>query len=39
MLQEFTDTAIDFTETEDDGGGDGDETSTKPAPRSCGSCS
>ncbi len=25
MLQEFTDTAIDFTETEDDGGGDDDE--------------
>jgi type IV pilus assembly protein PilB len=25
MLQEFTDTAIDFTETEDDGGGDEDE--------------
>ena len=38
MLQEFTDTAIDFTETEDDGSGDGgggddvDETSA----RSCG---
>jgi type IV pilus assembly protein PilB len=26
MLQEFTDTAIDFTETEDDAGGDEDET-------------
>jgi type IV pilus assembly protein PilB len=26
MLQEFTDTAIDFTETEDDAGGDDDET-------------
>jgi type IV pilus assembly protein PilB len=33
MLQEFTDTAIDFTETEDDaGGGDGDDVDETSAP-------
>ena len=39
MLQEFTDTAIDFTETEDDAGGGRRRWSTRPAPRSCGWCS
>lgn len=32
VLQEFTDTAIDFTETIDDGGGDGDESDESSAP-------
>ncbi len=39
MLQEFTDTAIDFTETEEEAAATGTRTSTKPAPRSCGWCS
>jgi type IV pilus assembly protein PilB len=32
MLQEFTDTAIDFTETEEDGGGDGEDVDETSAP-------
>jgi type IV pilus assembly protein PilB len=32
MLQEFTDTAIDFTETEDDGGGGGEAVDENSAP-------
>src|SRR5688572_12057941 len=32
MLQEFTDTAIDFTETEEDAGGDGEDVDETSAP-------
>jgi type IV pilus assembly protein PilB len=32
MLQEFTDTAIDFTETEEEGGGDGEDVDETSAP-------
>ena len=39
MLQEFTDTAIDFTETEEGRTAAAAKTSTRPAPRSCGWCS
>ena len=39
MLQEFTDTAIDFTETEQETPAAATKSSTKPARRSCGWCS